>query len=81
MKEDFPYWPAAMNKKMAAAYCGLSAETFEKVCPIRPIRFTASTRGERYLRQRIDEWLIGLDPNGPVETKRRRFGDKIHPRE
>lgn len=61
--ERLPYWPAALNKKLAAAYCGLSPETFDKVCPVRPISFTGSVRGERYLRQRLDEWLVSIDPN------------------
>ncbi|MCK8779120.1 hypothetical protein M0654_03885 [Rhizobium sp. NTR19] len=86
-----PYWPAALNKKMAAAYCGLSPEVFTSVCPLKPISFTSSSRGERFLRQRLDEWLLSLDPNvepaaerrsmvqlidGDQEPKR-RFGDNI----
>ncbi|RDJ12400.1 hypothetical protein [Rhizobium grahamii] len=93
MKETLPYWPAALNKKMAAAYCGLSPDTFVKVCPLKPVCFTGSAWGERYLRQRLDEWLLSIDPNKPAEikfedffnnstaTERRRFGDQIHPRE
>lgn len=60
-----PYWPAALNQKMAAAYCGLSVDTFKKVCPVKPIKFTSSAWGERFLRQRLDEWLLSLDPNSP----------------
>ncbi|AVA20699.1 hypothetical protein [Rhizobium sp. NXC24] len=63
-----PYWPAALNKKMAAAYCGLSYELFTSLCLVAPIAFTGSTRGERYLRQRLDEWLLSLDPNGEIEA-------------
>jgi len=82
-----PYWPAALNAKMAAAYCGLSTETFLKVCPLKPIAFTGSSRGNRYLRQRIDEWLLSLDPNTPEGDSRpsgsrlsladRLYGSKI----
>ena len=61
-----PFWPAALNQAMAATYCGLSTDTFKKVCPIKPIRFTDSAWGERYLRQRLDEWLLSLDTNGPA---------------
>ncbi|MCD2184205.1 hypothetical protein [Rhizobium sp. GN54] len=61
--ERLPYWPAALNKKLAAAYCGLSPEIFAQVCPVKPIAFTGSAWGNRYLRQRLDEWLLSLDPN------------------
>lgn len=68
-----PYWPAALNQKMAAAYCGLSVDTFKKVCPVKPVKFTQSTWGERFVRQRLDEWLLSLDPNSP--TSQVKFGD------
>lgn len=58
-----PYWPAAMPLTQAAAYCGLSTETFKDVCPIKPVSFTSTTRGQRFLRQRLDEWLTSLDRN------------------
>lgn len=74
-----PYWPAALNKKLAAAYCGISPEIFDKVCPVKPISFTGSTRGHRYLRQRLDEWLVSIDPNTQSATPmRRRFGDRLY---
>lgn len=72
-----PYWPAALDAKMAAAYCGLSVETFLKVCPLKPVAFTDSARGNRYFRQRIDEWLLSIDPNRPEGEPRRRFGDRL----
>lgn len=76
---DIPYWPAAMDLKSAAAYVGLCPETFKKVCPVRPLQFTQSTRGERYLRQRLDEWLISIDPNKQSSSPaKRRLGDRIN---
>jgi hypothetical protein len=63
-----PYWPAALNKQMAAAYCGLSYDLFRKLCPVKPIAFTDSPRGERYLRLRLDEWLMSLDQNTSFGT-------------
>ena len=72
-----PYWPAALNKKLAAAYCGLSTDIFTSVCPVKPVSFTNSARGERYLRQRLDEWLASIDPNGQSAPKR-RFGDRLY---
>jgi len=58
-----PYWPAAMNQKMAASYCGMSVDTFKRICPVRPLKYTDSSWGHRYLRQRLDEWLESIDPN------------------
>jgi hypothetical protein len=62
--ETLPYWPAALNQKQAAAYCGLSVDLFKELCPVRPMKYTQSTWGQRYLRQRLDEWLVSIDPNG-----------------
>jgi hypothetical protein len=81
-EERLPYWPAALNKKLAAAYCGLSSETFDKVCPVKPISFTSSSRGERYLRQRLDEWLLSIDSNSNEFAKPalvRRLGEAFEP--
>jgi hypothetical protein len=69
-------WPAAMRLELAAQYSGLSVETFKNVCPIKPITFTQSSRGDRYLKLRLDEWLELLDPNSP-RSSIRRFGDKL----
>lgn len=71
-------WPAALRLDQAAMYCGLSVPTFEKVCPVKPIAFTQSTRGNRYLVLRLDEWLLTLDPNAesPAEPAR-RFGERL----
>ncbi|WP_060530034.1 hypothetical protein [Ensifer sp. Root558] len=73
-----PYWPAAMDLKTAAAYCGLCADTFKKVCPVKPLQFTQSARGERYLRSSIDDWLAMLDPNKQNTAPRRKFGERIY---
>jgi hypothetical protein len=70
------FQPAAFNLADAAAYCALSVPTFEKVCPVKPIAFTDSTRGNRYLRVRLDEWLLTLDPNG-AQPVARRFGERL----
>lgn len=77
MTGDLPYWPAALRLDQAAAYSGLSVDTFKNVCPVKPIAFTESAKGQRYLRTRLDEWLASLDPNkqnSPV----RRFGERIN---
>lgn len=80
MKADqLPYWPAALPLHLAAAYCGLSVDTFKAACPVLPIRFTGSSRGDRWLRLRLDDWLLSKDPN-PVRPVR-RFGDGLASRE
>lgn len=73
-----PYWPAALNKRLAAAYCGLSPEVFNRVCPVKPISFTASARGRRYLRHRLDEWLLAIDPNEPQLSGRKSMVEMIY---
>jgi hypothetical protein len=73
-----PYWPAALRLDQAAAYSGLSVQTFNDVCPVKPVSFTASTRGDRYLRSSLDNWLLSLDPNGASTVTARRFGEKIN---
>lgn len=65
MTPDLPHWPAAMNQKLAAAYCGLSVTTFAKACPVVPISITTSRHGRRYLRSRLDGWLNSLDTPAP----------------
>lgn len=80
MNDHLPYWPAAMDQKSAAAYCGLSVETFKSVCPVKPLQFTASSRGARYLRKNIDEWLSSLDENGaaPEPAPKRSIVDLVY---
>jgi excisionase family DNA binding protein len=73
-----PYWPAALNKKLAAAYSGLSPEIFDKVCPVEPISFTASSRGHRFLRQRLDEWLVSIDPNKEVAAPKKSMVELMY---
>jgi hypothetical protein len=74
-----PYWPAALRLDQAGAYCGLSVDTFKEVCPVKPIAFTLSTRGNRYLRASLDSWLASLDPNTQTVTvvQRRKIGEMV----
>jgi hypothetical protein len=69
-------WPATLRLDQAAEYSGLSVDTFKLVCPVRPIEFTESSRGHRYLKVRLDEWLSNIDPNTPTSLVR-RFGEKL----
>lgn len=61
----------------AADYCGLSVDVFKAICPVKPIQFTQSTRGNRYLRPKLDEWLLSLDPNR-AQSPVRKFGDRLN---
>jgi hypothetical protein len=69
-------WPAALNLEEAAEYSGLSPDTFKARCPVKPIQFTESTRGNRYLRASLDNWLASLDPNNQSSPTGRRFGER-----
>jgi len=75
--DALPYWPAALRLDQAAAYSGLSVDTFKKVCPVKPIEFTQSARGHRYLRASLDAWLLSLDPNPKPFQTGRRLADRI----
>jgi hypothetical protein len=71
--------PAALRLDQAAAYCGLSVAIFKLVCPVRPIAFTESSRGNRYLRAKLDDWLGSLDPNASTSpAAAKRLEDYFH---
>jgi hypothetical protein len=75
---ELPWPPAALRLDQAAAYCGLSIDLFKEKCPVKPIEFTVSTRGHRYRRAALDEWLASIDPNVQTAPKPTRiWGDKI----
>ena len=76
-------WPAALPLNEAAEYCGLSVETFKEVCPVKPISFTQSTRGDRYLRDALDVWLASIDPNKEVTLSpgKMTWGERLGKRE
>ncbi len=77
MNRPLTVWPAALRLDQAAEYTGLSVDTFKAVCPVKPISFTESTKGNRYLRSSLDNWLLSLDPNKQSSPSGRRFGEKI----
>lgn len=72
-----PYWPAVLNMEMAALYCGISNELFSQLCPVKPISFPEPVRGRRYLRLRLDQWLLSLDPNEPINAHTARADDAL----
>ena len=65
---ELPGWPAAMTQQLAAAYCGISVDTFAAACPVLPVVITTSNAGKRYLRVRLDEWLLSLEGSGAKTT-------------
>lgn len=67
-----------MNQQMAAAYCGVSVETFTANCPVVPVVITNSKLGKRYLRTRLDEWLMSLD--NPASQRRLGVGERLRAR-
>jgi hypothetical protein len=79
MSQALTVWPATLRLDQAALYSGLSVDTFKEKCPVKPIEFTESARGHRYLRVRLDEWLLSLDPNTSTPAVR-QFGEATHGR-
>ena len=76
MTRGLTVWPAALNLSQAAEYSGMCVTTFKAVCPVKPVQFTQSTRGHRYLRASLDSWLASLDPN-PQPDGKRKFGERL----
>jgi len=63
------YWPAALRLDQAAAYVGLSVDTFKEVSPVKPIAFTPSTRGIAICAQ-PGQLLVSLDLMGRIPPRR-----------
>jgi hypothetical protein len=53
-----PYWSRLLNKKDAAAYCGMSVPTFERVCPVPYV--AQFGRLILYDREKLDMWIDNL---------------------
>jgi len=51
-------------KADAAAYCGMSIPTFERLCPVAPISFGEDVRLLRFDVRKLDQWIDGLTPQG-----------------
>ncbi len=79
MPTEYNRWPAALPLNEAAEYSGLSVQTFKEVCPVKPISFTQSTRGDRYRRASLDEWLASIDPNKQASSPGRvSWGERLN---
>jgi hypothetical protein len=56
--------PRLLTKGDAAAYCRMSFQTFQQVCPVSPIAFGKGKRLIRYDVRDVDEWLDRLRGDG-----------------
>jgi hypothetical protein len=52
--------PRMLTKAMAAAYCGVSPQTFSAICPVAPIAMGKGDRLWRYDIRQLDRWIDGL---------------------
>jgi hypothetical protein len=66
-----------LDKKEAAAYCGLTPKRFDVECPVQPVRYA---NGElRWDVRELDAWLDGLKAgsvNDDLESIIERLGKK-----
>jgi hypothetical protein len=53
--------PRLLTRAQAAAYCGMSLPTFERLCPVDPVDLRM--RGYLDDRKVLDRWIDGL--SGP----------------
>jgi predicted DNA-binding transcriptional regulator AlpA len=69
---DLPNWPRLLSENQAAAYCGVSGETFRRHVPVEPRRL-----GRRVLYDRlaIDAWLDSVNP--PRETGMSSWAERL----
>ena len=56
--------PRLLTRQEAAAYCGVSAPTFEGICPVKAIALGNGKRLERFDRVSLDGWIDSLARNG-----------------
>jgi len=58
-----------MTKREAAKYCRLSASTFHRLCPIRPVDLgSGNPRLLRYDVRDLDRWIDALKSKAGSET-------------
>lgn len=63
--DTLPSWPRLLTLDQSAAYCGLGADAFAAICPVRPISW--DLRARRWDRTRLDAWLDTLPPAAPAD--------------
>jgi hypothetical protein len=75
VKERLPHGmhPRLLNKDQAAAYCGVSEDTFEKKSGVKPLPAFGSR--VLYDRKAIDHWLDQL--SGLISEPPKSFSDRL----
>ncbi|WP_158808452.1 hypothetical protein [Beijerinckia sp. L45] len=68
--------PRMLTKDQAAQYCGVSAEVFFRICPVRPAAIGNSIRSLRYDVKLLDAWLDNFGPDTP-ETLHELWVDEL----
>jgi hypothetical protein len=63
-RADFGIAPRMLTKELAAAYCGVSSQTFSAICPVAPIAMGKGDRLWRYDIRQLDRWIDGLGGRG-----------------
>lgn len=53
-----------LTKAEAAAYCGVSSPTFDRICPVKPISFGPEVGLHRYDVVALDTWIDCLAQGG-----------------
>ena len=51
-------WPALLDKQLAAAFVRLSADTFDRICPVAPVDLGVHLL--RWRRVDLEAWLAAL---------------------
>jgi hypothetical protein len=55
--------PRLLNKRQAAAYCGISEQSFAAACPIPPVALGKGNRMTRFDLKALDKWIDSLAPS------------------
>lgn len=56
--------PRLLTRVQAAAYCGVSAPTFNANCPVQPVSVGHGKRLERFDVRALDRWIDALATQG-----------------
>ncbi|MFN3464453.1 MAG: hypothetical protein ACK4X1_10280 [Terricaulis sp.] len=61
-------WPALMTRETAAEYCDMSADQFDRQCPVQAV--DQGWRGLRWKKAKLDAWIEQL----PEKPRARKIG-------
>ena len=51
-------WPLLLDRELACAYLRISADSFERICPVAPVDLGINLL--RWRRPELDAWVAGL---------------------